>query len=232
MGQLGREQRHRAAKHRQQPGRLAAAAAGHQHQHGGVRRQPVAGAEPGGVAIASAGLQHGMADEAGRQAVAGEVAWFERQQAKQRVPQSWEAFHPVLPPGPNLRRHILHPLDPERGDPAQHMQPEAGGIHRHHHVRLARRHVGHHGKQAAAQQAEAGQDFYQAHHRQVPHREQAVQTLGDHVGAAHAGEAHARLRRPQRGHQAAAKNVPAGLACDEINQRQSAATAQGGGAAG
>ena len=44
----------------------------------------VAGAKPRGVAAVRAALQHRMADERGRQAVAGEERRLERQQAEQR----------------------------------------------------------------------------------------------------------------------------------------------------
>ena len=126
----------------------------------------------------------------------------------------------------------MHAGNAERADAAQHVQTEAGGVDRHHHVRAARADVGHDGEHAAAQGAEAGEDFDQPHDVQVGHGEQRVHALGQHAGAGDPGEDGGRVGGPQRGHQAATEDVAAGLASDEVDQWHASATWQGGGAAG
>ncbi len=117
---------------------------------------------------------------------------------------------------------------PSAADAAEHVQAEAGRVDRHHQVGPSRGDVGHHRQHAAAQQADAGQDLHQAHHRQVGHGKQAGHAFRLHARAGHAGELRIRPGLPERGHQPAAEHVAAGLAGDQVDQRH-ATTAQGGG---
>ena len=72
--------------------------------------------------------------------------------------------------------------------------------------------------QAAVEMAKSRQHFQQAHHRQILHREQRLESLFHHARAAHAGEPQARPGRAQRLHQSAAKHVAALFAGDQVDE--------------
>ena len=107
-----------------------------------VVSMPCRRAEPRRVAAIRAALQHRMADECRRQAMAGEECRLERQQAEQLVPEPGIMPHPAFAPGPDLRRHVVDALDAKRPDRLQHAQGEAGAVDRHHHIGPARCDIG------------------------------------------------------------------------------------------
>jgi hypothetical protein len=212
------QQRQGGTEHRQQPRHLAAPATRHQHQHLGVRGKAMGGAEPGGVAAIGAGLQYRVADEGRGQAVTGEEFRLERQQAEQALPQPRKFAHPVLPPGPDLRCHVVHPRNARPGQQAQQAQGKAGAVDRYQHVGPAGSHVRGDLVQAAAEMAQPRQHFQQPHHRQVVHREQRLESVLHHARAADAGEAQPGAGGTQSLHQAGAENVATLLASDEVDQ--------------
>jgi hypothetical protein len=108
----------------------------------------------------------------------------------------------------------------ERGDRTQHAKREAGAVDRDHHGRTVGRDVGNGFTQAPTQGDDIGKDLEQAHQRQFAHRKPADQAVFRHALAADAGKAKARATGQQRGHQTPAQHVAAGLAGDQVDQRE------------
>ena len=91
----------------------------------------------------------------------GKKIRLEGEQAEQLLPQPRKFFDAFLPPGPDLRRHVMHALDAGTTQRLEHPQAEAGAVDRDHdvgRVGLIAATV----SWAAAQQQNSRQDFGEA----------------------------------------------------------------------
>ncbi len=68
---------------------------------------------------------------------------LEGQQAQDAVHLLPQLHHAPRPPGPDLRRHVMHHRNAQRLHPFRHAQREAGAVDRHQHCRASRHDIGH-----------------------------------------------------------------------------------------
>jgi hypothetical protein len=134
-------QRQCAAKDRQQPFDLAAAAAGQDGQEQILGGEPVRGTEAPAVAAPGAALDDRMPDMIASEADALEIGRLERQQCQQMIVP---ARHPPCPAGapcPHHRRHVMNERHIIAAAPQALRDPprEAGAVDRHHGIGTQRR---------------------------------------------------------------------------------------------
>ena len=138
------------------------------------------------VAGISAGFQHRMADEMRVHAVGGKKFGLKRQQTQQLIPQPGEFFHPLLPPGPHLGGDVVDAFYPEAFYGFQDAQREARAVYCNQHIGPCRGDGGDGLVNAAPQRQYFGQNFGQAHQRQLLHGKKRGEPRFGHAGAADA----------------------------------------------
>ena len=99
----------------------------------------------------------------------------------------------------------------------QHAEGKTRAVDGDHHGGPVRGDVGNGLAQAALQRPDLRQHLQQPHQCQLAHRKQAGQAMLCHLFAAYPGKAQAGAVRQQRGHQAAAEHIAAGLPGDQVD---------------